>query len=426
MTWFCTVICASLAMADWTQAADSANTSEIVKVVSYAAPSTLSPGQSRSNASSGPVSTKIFAADTANADWKNQSGPFACTLTHVIAGFGSAVLTRKTGVGEVFYLSPQAPVVFPKGLATMETMPPVWRNDQMPLSLGHTTAVSGDQPVKLQANGFAPLLEQLVGGNKVMITSASYAGSSTPNSISTSAGVMRVVLDPKNFPTQYKNYQHCVSELIPYTFSQVSHLSFNYPEKSDGLALASKSELNKVAKYVKVDPGVLGVLVDAHSDNKGTPEENDAKSKQQSEWVNQYLVDQGVAAEIIKSRWHGDKFPVGNNSTDAGRAQNRRVTVRLENEATRRASEEKALARTASEKKLEPVAKVEIEPEKLPEAEAKAEVENPQQVVKNDSKVDKANLQKIMQKSSGLSSQEKITTEQISKMVDGLDLIPKH
>jgi len=62
----------------------------------------------------------------------------------------------------------------------------------------------------------------------------------------------------------------------------------------------------------------------------------------------------------------------------------------------------------------------------LPEAEAKAEVENPQQVVKNDSKVDKANLQKIMQKSSGLSSQEKITTEQISKMVDGLDLIPKH
>ncbi len=214
-----------------------------------------------------------------------------------------------------------------------------------------------------------------------------------------------------------------------------------YAEKSEGLSAASKTELSKVARYVKADPDVLGILIDAHSDNKGTADENEAISKQETEWVTAYLVLQGVDAEKIKARWHGDKFPIGNNKTEAGRNQNRRVTVRLENEATRKAVEEKAATQLAAaekaakklaeqeaakaklaEQKPEEIAALDVSEKKAVQDVAHKTAEKPKQVVNSNTGAIKANDTDV----GALSSRGKITPEQISKMVDGLDLIPKH
>lgn len=415
---------------------------EIVRVASYAQPGVKTLDESSANSGRRAISTaKIYAADILNADWKTQSGSFSCLLTHHIEGFGNAVLSRKTGSGEIFYLTPQGSVVFPRGATSMDTLPPAWRSEQMPVHLGSTTAVAGDRPIKLAAADFTPLLEQLSSDAKVMFTSSSSQDAGgDPSSLA--AGVMRVVLDPKNFAKAYKAYQQCMEVLIPYTFSQVSHLSFNYPAKAEGLNAAHKTELNKVARYVKADPEVLGILVDAHSDNQGSPEENELISKQESEWVSAYLVLQGVESNKITARWHGDKFPVANNKTDAGRSQNRRVTVRLENEATRRDAEEKAVARLATEErealkaaaeeqKKQAIAAQQEEKRKLAEAEALAKEQEQKKLaaerprLRSSARPEHISTKMAPRESSQRSSNAKVTPEEIGKMVDGLDLIPK-
>lgn len=415
---------------------------EIVRSVSYAPPSAKTLDESANTSARRPISTaKIYTADILNADWKTQSGSFSCVLTHYIEGFGSAVFARKTGSGEIFYLTPQGSVVFPRGATSIDTLPPAWRSEQMPIHLGSTTAVAGERPIKLGAADFAPLLAQLTGDVKVMFTSSAAEAAAQENS-SRGAGVVRVVLDPKNFAKAYKAYQQCMGVLIPYTFSQVSHISFNYSEKAEGLNAAHKSELNKVATYVKADPEVLGVLVDAHSDNKGSPEENELVSKQESEWVSAYLVLQGVASEKITARWHGDKFPVANNQTDAGRSQNRRVTVRLENETTRREMEEKTVARLAAQEREAVKAAAEEqkrqllaaqeeekkklaaeEEERLKEEQKKLAAERPRS--RPAAKPQHISTKMAPRESSVKSSNAKVTPEDISKMVDGLELIPK-
>ena len=63
------------------------------------------------------------------------------------------------------------------------------------------------------------------------------------------------------------------------------------------------------------------------------------------------LIDKGIDSNKITTRWHGDQFPIANNKDKAGQAKNRRVTVRLENESTRKEMEKKVAAMKLAEQK---------------------------------------------------------------------------
>ncbi len=337
------------------------------------------------------ANAQMYSADLTNSEWKISATPFACSLTHNIPVFGKAVFSRKAGGAEAFYLESQGKVVFPAGVAGAETLPPQWRNDLVPVPLGAFGVVAGNQPISLKTVQIAPLVAQLTAGMNVMYSSQPVATASSTSS------VMRVVVNAKNFSAGYKSYQQCVAEIIPYSFAQVERTFVNYAEKPEGLTASNKADLTKVARYVKADPKVVGVFVDGHSDNSGTPEVNEAMSKQAAEWVSAYLVEQGVAADKITTRWHGDKFVIANNKIAAGRAQNRRVTVRLEDEAAHKEfmkkeeGKRKADEKAAAEKAI---------------ADAKSA----------DGKSEESGT------SSSSSSKAKMTPEEISRMVEGYDL----
>ncbi|GGY66372.1 membrane protein [Cellvibrio zantedeschiae] len=299
----------------------------------------------------------MYTADMTSSEWKLASNPFSCSLTHTIPVFGKAIFSRKAGGAEAFYLESQGKVVFPGSVAGAETLPPQWRNDLVPVPLGAFKVEAGNQPIKLTTAQIAPVVAQLTAGVNVMYSSQPVV------SASSSSSIMRVVLNAKNFAAGFKSYQQCIADLIPYSFAQVARTSINYAEKPEGLTAAQKAELGKVARYIKADPNVVGVFVDGHSDNSGAPEANEALSKQEAEWVAAYLTEQGVAATKITTRWHGDKFVIADNKTAAGRAQNRRVTVRLEDEAAhkefmkkeeekRKADEKASAEKAAAESKM--------------------------------------------------------------------------
>jgi outer membrane protein OmpA-like peptidoglycan-associated protein len=73
------------------------------------------------------------------------------------------------------------------------------------------------------------------------------------------------------------------------------------------------------------------VVVEGHTDNVGTDEYNQELSVRRAESVFRYLVNRGVAPERLRIEGYGKTRPVATNDTEQGRAQNRRVELRVMN-----------------------------------------------------------------------------------------------
>lgn len=291
-------------------------------------------------AQSASLHAQTYSASFNDAQWTAQSGPFACSLNHKIPGFGSARFARNAGGGEFFELK-NTSQAFPSGVAKIESVPPVWRSDVNPAALGQAQ-VTAQQPLRLAAAQVSAISAALEQGINVVFSSTQ---------VNSSGGNLRVALEAHNFPAGYKKYQRCITELIPYTFNQLSRTLINYSANADDLSAAAKVQLDKIVRYTKADSRVLGIIVDAHSDKLLSPEDGDAASQQQAELVTAYLIGKSLSAGTITTRWHGDKFPIASNENKTGQAKNRRVTIRLENETTRKEMEKKITTIKAAEQK---------------------------------------------------------------------------
>ncbi|HLN73991.1 MAG: OmpA family protein [Methylococcaceae bacterium] len=95
--------------------------------------------------------------------------------------------------------------------------------------------------------------------------------------------------------------------------------------KSD-LNASSKEALLKFASTLKETPET-DVTIYGHTDNKGTREVNEKLSRERAESVSKFLVSNAVAKERLTTQGKAFDEPVADNSTEAGRAQNRRVEV---------------------------------------------------------------------------------------------------
>lgn len=72
------------------------------------------------------------------------------------------------------------------------------------------------------------------------------------------------------------------------------------------------------------------LIISGFTDNVGKKEQNESLSRKRARFVRQYLEDNGGISEKRSSiRGYGEKNPISPNSTEEGRAQNRRVEVTL-------------------------------------------------------------------------------------------------
>lgn len=71
------------------------------------------------------------------------------------------------------------------------------------------------------------------------------------------------------------------------------------------------------------------ITVEGHTDSKGSDAYNQRLSQQRAASVAGYLVSHGVASARLSTIGRGESNPVASNETDAGRAQNRRVEIRI-------------------------------------------------------------------------------------------------
>lgn len=336
------------------------------------------------------ASGQTYSAGFGSAEWTTKSGAFNCTLSHAIPGFGQAQFSRGTGVSEYLELRQSGNAKL-ADTVRIESVPPVWRNDLGASLLGELQ-LSGAQSIRIAADQLNVIRSTLERGSSVALSR------SQPNA---NGEAPRVILEARNFNAAYGRYKTCVNGLIPYTFNQISRMLFNYAPDAKQLSDATRRQLDKIVRYTKADPSVLGVLVDAHSDALATPDESYAASRRQAELVTAYLVDKGLSAKKIRTRWHGDQFPIANNQHKSGQAKNRRVTVRMENAATRKQMEKKIAALLAAEQQA--AAK------KAAEAKAAEETAAVQQIAQENVSIAPAALPVSLQQLEQLVEQQDIT-----------------
>jgi outer membrane protein OmpA-like peptidoglycan-associated protein len=84
--------------------------------------------------------------------------------------------------------------------------------------------------------------------------------------------------------------------------------------------------LREAANTLKENPTV-NVIVEGHTDSKGTEEYNQRLSVRRADAVKDYLVKHSVAANRLTARGKGESQPVASNDTEEGQAENRRVEL---------------------------------------------------------------------------------------------------
>jgi OOP family OmpA-OmpF porin len=67
------------------------------------------------------------------------------------------------------------------------------------------------------------------------------------------------------------------------------------------------------------------VEISGHTDNVGSQQYNQVLSLKRAQAVKNWLVKKGIASNRMKTVGKGQNEPVASNTTDAGRAENRRI-----------------------------------------------------------------------------------------------------
>ncbi|CAN7536512.1 OmpA family protein [Pseudomonas sp. LjRoot71] len=102
---------------------------------------------------------------------------------------------------------------------------------------------------------------------------------------------------------------------------------------SDLKASANRTVL-KLVQFLQLNPRRI-VRIEGYTDSRGDAQENLELSRARAQAVADVLVDLGIDTKRIEVQGHGEAFPVTENASAKGRAQNRRVEIVFSDEQGR-------------------------------------------------------------------------------------------
>jgi outer membrane protein OmpA-like peptidoglycan-associated protein len=112
----------------------------------------------------------------------------------------------------------------------------------------------------------------------------------------------------------------------PATWFDFDRLLFN--TDSATLRPESQEQLSNIAEILKAYPNAH-IKIGGYTDNTGDPENNLNLSQERANGVMAELVKLGISPDRLEAQGYGEQFPVADNSTEEGRARNRRVSMRV-------------------------------------------------------------------------------------------------
>ncbi len=104
-----------------------------------------------------------------------------------------------------------------------------------------------------------------------------------------------------------------------------SNIQFEFD--SGILKTESYPALDKAAAEMKKDASVTFILK-GYASAEGTDAHNMQLSADRANSVKAYLVNSGVNESVLSTKGYGENHPVADNSTESGKARNRRVEIK--------------------------------------------------------------------------------------------------
>jgi len=100
-----------------------------------------------------------------------------------------------------------------------------------------------------------------------------------------------------------------------------------FPTGDEKLSPIANQSMDRVADALAVQPASAQIVVQGHTDDRGSESQNERLSKARAQAVAGHLIDNGIAAERIGVVGYGESRPIASNDTAEGRATNRRVEI---------------------------------------------------------------------------------------------------
>ena len=86
--------------------------------------------------------------------------------------------------------------------------------------------------------------------------------------------------------------------------------------------------LDDLVEILKIKSTMV-VEIQGHTDNVGKEEDNLKLSQERANEVRKYLISKGIAEARVSAKGYGQTMPVADNGTDAGKAKNRRTSLKV-------------------------------------------------------------------------------------------------
>ena len=99
-----------------------------------------------------------------------------------------------------------------------------------------------------------------------------------------------------------------------------------FDSNSATLQPQSQEQLNNIVAILKAYPNAQ-IKIGGYTDNTGDPAANQTLSQNRARNVMDATVAGGIDPSRLQSQGYGDQYPVADNSTPEGRAQNRRIAL---------------------------------------------------------------------------------------------------
>lgn len=262
----------------------------------------------------------VYGGNIESTEWRISGSVFECRFEQTIPRYGRALFYHQAGEDAAFQLWAQRNMMA-YSAAQVSILPPPWQPSLRSERLGTVNVVDDAPLLVLDSQRTQQFIHGLLEGKWPTIAHHTHYDRQR---------YVKVHLSAVQFDEPYRDYLACVDQLLPMNFNQVarSRVLFGLGKEApddDDMAL-----LDRIIFYVQNDPRVFAIYLDGHSDNIGRRYDNRQLSKARAEEVERYFIRRGIDPDMITTRFHGSRYPIASNDTAQGRAENRRVTIRLE------------------------------------------------------------------------------------------------
>lgn len=262
---------------------------------------------------------QFFKAPVEESLWTVDSSPLLCRLRHPIPGYGEAEFAHRVKGELEFSLHVKQAASRPEQ-ARLLSRSPEWKHVADNRDFGSLPVVEGNTPFYLQDGWAARLVAELAEGMELQFIYRDWADGSDE---------VTATVRPINFTSALADFQQCEQQLLNFGFEDVRQTVILYGFGKTALDGDSRHRLDRMIRYMKLDPAVRGVRIDGYTDSKGLQRVNRVVARRRANAVRDYFIQQGIDGERISTHAHSELEGRFNNRTAEGRRKNRRVEVTL-------------------------------------------------------------------------------------------------